>query len=504
MRTLSKTLYLQSLQCPRILWLAANAPSRLPRPSAAQEHRMAEGREVEGHARLLFPGGILIGHGGGIDKVATETDAVLRRAEFGKAIFRPLLRHGDLVCECDVLLPLEDGDFDLYEVKATTAVKPEHLPDAAFQLHVASLAGVPIRRCHIVTLNGRYVRRGEIDPDSLFRVNDVTEGIRPHIEAVPENAAEAVRVVALPECPAVAIGTQCAGCPLRETDDGCWGHVNGEPHNVFSLYRIPAKRAFGWYGQGFLRSADVPEDYPLSDRQRIQVEAERTGRPHVDKAEIGHFLRRLKAPLFLLDFETFSTAVPLLNGCRPYQQVPFQFSLHILRNGLGGTPQHISWIWDADTQEDPREEMLHCLQHLLDYSGSVIAYNAIFEKMVLRQAADVHPEYRDWVEAICRRFVDLLLPFRAFHAYHPAQHGSCSLKSVLPAWTGKGYSGLAISDGGQAGREYVRAMFGDAGEDERQRVRKALEAYCGLDTGGMVAILRAQQSATAWQPRRCP
>jgi hypothetical protein len=123
-----------------------------------------------------------------------------------------------------------------------------------------------------------------------------------------------------------------------------------------------------------------------------------------------------------------------------------------------------------------------------------VAYNAPFEKRVLRQAAEVHPEYRDWVEAIRGRFGDLLIPFRNFRAYHPNQHGSCSIKAVLPAWTGKGYDGMEIADGESAAREYMRVIFGDADREERAAVITSLEDYCGLDTMGMVELLRVLYS----------
>jgi hypothetical protein len=101
------------------------------------------------------------------------------------------------------------------------------------------------------------------------------------------------------------------------------------------------------------------------------------------------------------------------------------------------------------------------------------------------------PEFRTWYRQVERRIVDLLLPFRGFRYYHAAQRGSASMKAVLPALTGRGYEGLEIQEGGQASQEFLRTHFGDVPEDERQRVRQQLIAYCGLDTEGMVRIVEA-------------
>ena len=87
--------------------------------------------------------------------------------------------------------------------------------------------------------------------------------------------------------------------------------------------------------------------------------------------------------------------------------------------------------------------------------------------------------------------MDLLEPFRSFNYYHPQQHGSASMKEILPALTGKGYEHLDIQEGGTASLEFLRVTFAEVDEKERQRVRRQLEEYCSLDTAGMVQIVRA-------------
>jgi len=329
----------------------------------------------------------------------------------------------------------------------------------------------------------------------LFQITDVTADVLDLMPSVEANVALAQETMVQPECPDVAIGPHCKDCPLKEAEDGCWAHVHAEPCNVFSLYRLRTDRAFDWYNQGFLRSDDVPDDFPLSDRQKIQIETEQSGEPHVERDGIKQFIDRLEYPLFFLDYETFSSAIPLLDNSSPYQQVPFQFSLHVLRNSLDEVPQHISWIWDGDLQEDPRLEMLHLLKHLLEESRSVIAYNVGFEKMVMKKAVALYPEHEDWLKGLLPRFVDLLIPFRNFWAYHPAQHGSCSIKYVLPAWTGKTYEDMEIADGEAASREYMRVTFGDAGEEDKKAVLKNLEVYCCQDTHAMLDLLRVLASS---------
>jgi hypothetical protein len=485
MNRLSKTAFLQSLQCPKLLWHSIHKPNLIPPPDESIKARMEQGKKVETYARQLFPQAVVIDHEQPFDDVIAQSqDALLRPTE--TAICNALLSTEDLMCETDILVPAENA-FDLYEVKSSTSLKPEHLPDIAFQKHVAEKKGVRIRSCFLVLVNGAYVRKGDIEPKKLFQVNNITDGVSGYadIDAQVESALEICRQK---KCPEIDIGEQCASdCPLR---DLCWKKVDSIPNNIFSLYRIQKKRAFGWYRDGIIDNADIPEDYPLNDRQKMQVKAEKDGQLQINRKQVTHFLNQLKFPLYFLDFETFASPIPLIDNSSPYHQIPFQYSLHVIEKNLNDKPKHFSWIWDSQVEQDPRKEMLIRLKELLGGSGSILAYYAIFEKMILKQAVAICPDYDKWLAGILKRFVDLLLPFRNFYIYHPNQHGSCSLKSVLPALTGQDYSKLAIQDGKMASRQFMAILNGDIGGSGKERILKELEAYCGLDTMAMVEIMR--------------
>jgi hypothetical protein len=229
----------------------------------------------------------------------------------------------------------------------------------------------------------------------------------------------------------------------------------------------------------------------LTQHQRVQVEAVRSLTERVNKPVVRDFLRDLRYPIHFIDFETFSTAIPLFDGLRPFQRVPFQFSLHVQPSPNADLVHH---GFLADGTGDPRRNFMDRLQGAVEGKGSLVAYNAAFERGVLTECAEALPAYRPWVQSLEPRFFDLLEPFRTFDYYHPAQHGSASMKAVLPALTGRGYDELEIRDGDMASREYLRVTYGRPAPDERERVRRQLEQYCGLDTRGMwqiVAALRA-------------
>jgi hypothetical protein len=283
----------------------------------------------------------------------------------------------------------------------------------------------------------------------------------------------------------VPIGAHCDdpyACPLKEL---CWDFL--PEHNVLTLTRV-GERGFELLARGLSALKDLPRDFRLTEKQEIQVEALRSRKPYVDHEAIGVFLEELEYPLYYLDFETFMTAIPLFDGVRPYQQVPFQFSLHVQKSAEAKLTHH-SFLATGET--DPRSEILSRLKELLGSSGSIVGYNVSFEKSRLKESCEAYTKYLPWWKKTEPRFVDLLAPFRAFAYYHPSQKGSASIKAVLPALTGKSYKDLPIADGGTASLEYLRVTFGECDAKERERVRRDLATYCALDTEGMADIIAA-------------
>jgi hypothetical protein len=486
---LSKSKYLAGLQCSKLLWYYYNAKDEIPGPDAATQAIFDQGHLVGEYAKRLFPNGIEIkAEYNEIEKTLKESRGAL---QFRKPLFEAGFRYKDAFARTDVLNPVAEDAWDIIEVKSSTEVKDINLHDVALQLYVYKDAGLKIRQCWIYFINNQYIRKGDIEPEKLFSQKDITKEVEKLLPDVEKNLQMMVEVIQLAKYPDIQIGPQCSDpydCPLL---DNCWSFL--PEHNVFTLTRI-GKKGFELLKDGISDIKDVPKSYPLTDKQLIQVEAIRSGRPTINKQGIQEFLQTLEYPLYFLDFETFMTAIPMFDNVRPYESIPFQYSLHILKSA-DGKPKHYSFL--ADGRIDPRPELLKLLKNLLGNSGSIIAYNAGFEKGKLANASVTFSEYKEWFEGIQNRIVDLLSPFRSFYYYHPQQNGSASLKAVLPALTGKSYEGMEISDGGTASNEYLRVTFGNVDEQEREHVREQLEMYCELDTLAMVWIMEKLRNLVA-------
>ena len=479
----SKSKFLNGQQCAKLLWYAFNAKGQIPAPDASTQAIFDQGHEVGALAKQLFPAGVEISAGvADFNETIRRTKKALKLRQL---LFEAAFAANGGYCRVDILAPVLGDAWDLIEVKSTTAAKDVHLPDLAFQTWVLAMAGLKIRRCSLMHINSDYVRQGDVDPKKFFTLVDLTDQVANLAQTVEDSLDDMVAVIQQPQEPDIKIGPHCSdpySCPLQ---DKCWAFLPDQ--NVTTLYRA-GQKAFKLLADEVLAIKDIPDDYKLTENQTIQREAVLSGEPHVDGPALTAFLSQLQYPVSYLDFETFSSAIPLFDGVRPYQQIPFQYSLHVVRSA-GAKPEHYAFL--AEGRDDPRAEFMRRLHADLPEAGSVVVYNAAFEKARLNECCELMPGFKAWNRKVERRIVDLLLPFRGFRYYHPQQDGSASMKAVLPVLTGHSYADLEIQEGGTASMEFLRVTFGDVPEAERRKVRKQLERYCGQDTEGMIWIVEA-------------
>lgn len=482
MTLISKSKYLNGLLCYKLLWYYYNKKEDIPEPEATTQATFEQGHQVGQLAKQLFPDGVEVTSS--YDDFAGMLHETQELLKLRKPIFEAAFRFKNGFARADILNPVDDDGWDLMEVKSSTKLKDVNLSDLALQKFVYDGVGLKINRCHLMLINNNYVRKGEIEPKKLFKQEDVTNHVKILARDIEPHLSEMLNVIHQKQCPDIPIGKQCSepyNCPLKSL---CWGFLPND--NVTELYK-GGKKQYDLISKNILRLVDIPNDFRLTSNQKLQVETARTGKPHVNKKKIQEFLASLMYPIYFLDFETFGGVVPLIDKARPYQQIPFQYSLHVLKS-LNEKPIHYSYL--ADGPIDSRPDILSNLKKLLGSKGTILTFNMSFEKRMLSEMSSDYPEYKSWFEKIKPRMADLIIPFRQFAYYHPDQEGAASLKSVLPAITGKSYSGLNIRDGGNASQEFLRVTFGQATDVEREHVRRDLLIYCALDTEGMIDILR--------------
>ena len=332
---------------------------------------------------------------------------------------------------------------------------------------------------------------GTIDASRFFRIRNLTRQVERLQPELTVQLRSEFRVLAMPEAPNIPAGRQCSNPFTCEFFDHCNPPIP-EDH-ILRLPRIHASTVAKLVALGVQSIHDIPENYPLTGRLRRACASVQMGEPWYSP-EIGEELSKLKYPLYFADFETVNPALPRFAGMRPYDQIPFQWSVHVQREP-GAAPEHFEFL--ATDRSDPRPAFISALCDALGDRGSIVVYSQQFESQRLLDLASWLPEFSGRIKKIQRRLWDLL-PIVRDHVYHPAFGGSYSLKSVLPALVPEmTYEGMEVADGQAAGMAWESLIGGDCSEAERQQKRKALLDYCGQDTLGMVRLVEKLQRVSA-------
>lgn len=484
--TISKSRFVSGCQCLKRLYFQVHQPELKPGGDASGEAIMEQGREVGLLARRLFPGGIEV-NGSGLEQAIRITKELVANPEV-PAIFEGAFHYDGVVVKTDILRRKENR-WRLVEVKSTTDLREHHTEDIAIQSYAVSRSGLDLGSAWLAHVNRNYVfAGGEIDPRQFFLFRNLTRKVQNLQQTVAVQLRSQFRILGLPSAPDVAPGPHCMDPVVCEFFSHCNPPKPEDYVGYIPRIHASAMERLGELGVESVR--DIPADFELSDFQRRVCTAVQTGQTWFSPDLKSEF-NSLKYPLYFMDFETVNPAIPRFPGMRPYDPLPFQWSVHVL-NKPAATPEHYEFL--TGDGNDPRQAFVASLCEVLGEEGSIVVYNQQFESQRLWDLAGWVPEYAERIRGIQRRLWDLL-PVLRNHVYHPAFGGSFSLKAVLPALVPEmSYEGMEVPNGQAAGLAW-EAMIAANDDGERYAKRKALLAYCGQDTLALVRLLEMLRSA---------
>ena len=482
---LSKSLYVRGLQCPKSLWLKKYKPDVLEQNT--DPAIFETGNMVGELACKLFSGGKRIEFdGSSFDEKIAQTKNFIKNGE--KAIYEATFCFDEILVMVDIL-QVVDGKLIINEVKSSTSLSDVYIDDASIQYYVISSLGYDVERINVIHLNNQYIRGEKLELDKLFVIKDVTNRIVSMQSKVAENIKKLKRTIGDDVEPNLDIGAHCFKPYECDGMNHCWREQRKIPDgtSVFNIAKINKKKATKLYQNGIVNIAGIKDIDAFNTNQQIQIKAQINGEEFIDKVAIREFLDTLSYPLYHLDFETFQQAVPEFVGLRPYEQIPFQFSIH--KEDGKGNLEHFEFL--AEVGADPRYELALNLIKFIPQNACVLAYHASFEKGVIQNLATLFPQLSSYLMNIHGNIKDLEIPFAKKFYYHPKMCGSSSIKKVLPAIVPSfesAYSSLdLIHNGGEAMSQYAKLKHKT--KDEQDMIRKALLAYCKLDTLAMVKVL---------------
>ena len=424
----------------------------------------------------------------------SEKDAAVQRTkqmiENGEEIiYEAAFRFDGVLVLLDILVK-QKGKWFAYEVKSSGRVSAAYILDASLQYYVIMNSGLVLEDIFIVHINSQYTRSGDVEPEKLFTFVSVRQEAIRGIDAIAEKIAAAKEVLETTISPDIEIGEQCFTPYPCDFKGHCWRHI---PRNsIFDVSGMPRQQQFHLYRSGVMRVEDIPGDYLLEKQARVHVDTVIANEPLVNREGLMRFLYTLKYPLYFLDFETFMPAVPLFDRTRPYQHIPFQYSLHY-KEARDSDTKHLHFLGEAGY--DPRRQFIERLLEDTEGAGDILVYDAMMERSVLKSLAADFPIYGADINERLSRIRDLAVPFQEKLYYHPLMRGSYSIKNVLPALVpGITYDDLKIGSGNIAMSAFEQLQR-ETDMFAIEEIREALHEYCRMDTLAMVKLLEVLENA---------
>lgn len=484
-QSISKSQFLKGIQCTKALWYYRNRKDLAKEIDEAQQAIFDRGTDIGKLAHQYFKGGVEVeAEYWDIKTAVSITEDFVSKGQ--SIIFEAAAESEDgLYSKIDVLKKIKGkNEWDMIEVKGSASVKGYHISDMAAQRYAFEGAGYKIRKSILMHINSDYVRKGDLDIKELFHLEDCTAEVKEFMGEVGYTLPKLLSVLKKKKEPEVSIGSHCDNPFTCDYVDHCWKHIPD-----YSVYDVTSgKKLEALLDLGIVDVKKIPGDFKLGKLKAIDVDAYKSNKKNVDPKALKDWIGQLKYPLYFLDYETIGPAVPLFDGTSPFRQYPFQYSLHVQQN-RGGSLEHREFLHTE--QSDPRPSFVEQLISDCGKKGSIIVYNLSFEAGVNESLAKKYRKFASDLRAINERMVDLIIPFRSRHLYHPKQQGSASIKAALPAFVpDMSYEELDIPLGTEASRLGELIIAGQLPESDFDRVVNGLREYCKQDTFAMVRLLQ--------------
>lgn len=486
---LSKSKYCAFWQCPKMAWLNKYKPEERVIDDSVTA-RMEAGTEVGELARSLFGEyvDITVQNESGLDLSAMLLRTQEEMCKETSVICEAAFVHEGLYCAVDILKK-EQGGWAIYEVKSSTQNdSPVYMADIAYQKYVLENCGVTVVGTYLVCLNNEYVFDGTLNVQELFKITDVSEDIISEEEQITENLIMAEQILDSEAEPDIDLSVNCNSPYPCAFWQYCSKHI--PKPSVFDIYRMQFKKKIEYYRDGLISYEALSQSKQIKNAKQLRqiaFELEDKG-TYVERKNIQAFLDTLFYPIYFLDFETMQPVIPRYIGTKPYQQIPFQYSLHYIEEE-GGELKHKEFL--AESGVDPRRALAEQLCSDIPMNVCVTAYNKAFECSRIKELAEVCPDLTDHLLNIEENIIDLLVPFQSGYYYNRAMGGSFSIKSVLPAIFPNDpildYHNLEeVHNGSEAMSIFPKIK--DMQPEEQERARRNLLKYCELDTYAMVKV----------------
>lgn len=472
---LSKSTYIRGLQCHKSLYLNKHHPEWRDKLSAEQLAIFNRGIKVGKLAQKLFPNGkeVFVKRYNYLEAIETTLKLINEGQE---VIYEAAFKYNDTLVLIDILVK-KDNKWFAYEVKSSLKITNTYLQDAALQYYVIKNCLPDLADISIVYVNATYVKKGKIDLQHYFAIQSVKLDALKKWNEIDATINTLKSVVEQKSIPAIDIGTHCFSPYTCDFKGQCWKQIPA--NTVFDLAELSAQQKFEWYAQGKIYLKDLLHEEQLSTSHKIQIIAALHNEVYVDKPALKKFISTLKYPLAFIDFEAYMPAVPVFDGNMPYEHLPFLFSMHYK---MASKTELLHQFFLADVGIDPREQFLHSFLKAVKNIETLVIYDSSLEVSILKRFQKDFPQFKEEIEEVFKKIVDIKLPFEKKWYYKKEMQGSLKLKTIADAVIENSpFKNLNIGHGASALAAYEDLQF-ESDLFKIMQTQEDLKNYCTADT----------------------
>lgn len=471
---ISKTAFLKYDQCAKAFYFYKKHPYLRDPLSKEKQFTFNRGHAVGQLAQQLFPGGVDVSLTKKNSKEAYELTQQLLKENI-KTIYEATFIFNGVLIMVDILH--HDGEnWFAYEVKSSLKVSEAYIKDACLQYYVLKNSLPGFDDLFLVTLNSNYVLEDEINLKQLFKKRSIKTNAEENLEFFSKTIADMNLVLERNSIPDIPIGKQCFSpyeCDFLRT---CWKNLEN-PKSVFRIGKSDREQLFNLYFSGAQTVDKIDLNSNLKPHIKIQAKSIDTNEPYFEKEEIRKFLGKIKGRCCFLDMEIWSPAIPKYKGTSPFEQIPFLFSVCYSDNDR---PVFRNYLKPIET--DSRNEFLLALLEATKDFDSVLVFDKNLEQQILGKLENLYPAFKNEIEILRNKLIDLSEPIQKFHFYHPKFRGNFSLKAISEIFNVESdYSRLEIASGIVAMHKY-EGILSEENPILIEQVKQQLIDYCNIDT----------------------
>lgn len=470
---ISKTAFLKYDQCPKAFFLYKKHLYLRDPVSKEKQFTFDRGHEIGKLAHQLFPGGTDASE----KRTSMEAFELTKQliAQNVPTIYEATFIYNDVLVMVDIL-NFENGKWIAYEIKSSLKISDAYIKDACLQYYVLKNSLENFDDLFLVTLNGDYVLEGELNVKQLFKKRSVKKNAEENLSFFDHQIDQMRLALEKNVIPDIRIGRHCFSPYECDFFGACWKNTKTEK-SVFRIGKSDREQLLALYFEGIDTVDKISEDAELKPHLRIQAESIKTGIPYTDKPQLKMFLEKIKGSCCFLDMEIWSPAIPRYQYTKPFEQIPFLFSVCYRQNEEIFFRNFIKPIGT-----DSREEFLKALQQAVKDFDHILVFDKNLEDQVLNKLAHLYPAFQKEIKEIKSKLIDLAEPVRNFHFYHPKFSGNFSLKAVSEIFSDRsGYENLEIQSGIMAMQKYQQ-LRGEENPLIIAQTQDELIRYCNEDT----------------------